>query len=219
MSLFIAGILILPALFLLPTVSDQGTSALGQDGEDDTLEAVAWKPIAPLQTTTMIGYDGTGFADDFAFMAAIPTGVFQDDGTLYSSPVLFYTPPHNGPQEEETLNSFKGVDYFMEDWNALASNERVQLIGIPDDQIEDVKSLAPAGSYEIIPVGNPYDTAADIASRNWESSDSAVVAVIDGNLEIIEDVTSGTLEGTVPAGRSEERRVGKECRSRWSPYH
>ena len=22
-----------------------------------------------------------------------------------------------------------------------------------------------------------------------------------------------------PAARSEERRVGKECRSRWSPYH
>ena len=24
---------------------------------------------------------------------------------------------------------------------------------------------------------------------------------------------------TINAGRSEERRVGKECRSRWSPYH
>src|SRR5690348_17863125 len=24
---------------------------------------------------------------------------------------------------------------------------------------------------------------------------------------------------TPPANRSEERRVGKECRSRWSPYH
>ena len=24
---------------------------------------------------------------------------------------------------------------------------------------------------------------------------------------------------TVNKGRSEERRVGKECRSRWSPYH
>src|SRR3989441_12759185 len=23
----------------------------------------------------------------------------------------------------------------------------------------------------------------------------------------------------IPMGRSEERRVGKECRSRWSPYH
>ena len=24
---------------------------------------------------------------------------------------------------------------------------------------------------------------------------------------------------TITAARSEERRVGKECRSRWSPYH
>src|SRR3712207_8278829 len=29
------------------------------------------------------------------------------------------------------------------------------------------------------------------------------------------DVTAGAP----PADRSEERRVGKECRSRWSPYH
>ena len=27
------------------------------------------------------------------------------------------------------------------------------------------------------------------------------------------------LVGPNGAGRSEERRVGKECRSRWSPYH
>ena len=26
-------------------------------------------------------------------------------------------------------------------------------------------------------------------------------------------------DGTEPESRSEERRVGKECRSRWSPYH
>src|SRR2546422_3278570 len=26
-------------------------------------------------------------------------------------------------------------------------------------------------------------------------------------------------EGQISEGRSEERRVGKECRSRWSPYH
>src|SRR2546426_11179836 len=29
----------------------------------------------------------------------------------------------------------------------------------------------------------------------------------------------GTLAGGAAAQRSEERRVGKECRSRWSPYH
>src|SRR2546425_9454667 len=45
--------------------------------------------------------------------------------------------------------------------------------------------------------------------------------------ETVESFTSVTrtrtvaemLFGTVQANRSEERRVGKECRSRWSPYH
>src|SRR3712207_5092211 len=32
------------------------------------------------------------------------------------------------------------------------------------------------------------------------------------------DVLSGDDQMTLPL-RSEERRVGKECRSRWSPYH
>src|SRR5205823_13255282 len=30
---------------------------------------------------------------------------------------------------------------------------------------------------------------------------------------------SGGIQGDVLATRSEERRLGKECRSRWSPYH
>ena len=30
---------------------------------------------------------------------------------------------------------------------------------------------------------------------------------------------SGSGKTTVTCARSEERRVGKECRSRWSPYH
>ena len=29
----------------------------------------------------------------------------------------------------------------------------------------------------------------------------------------------GVVAGTIPENRSEERRVGKEWRSRWSPYH
>ena len=29
----------------------------------------------------------------------------------------------------------------------------------------------------------------------------------------------GELSGVKSSSRSEERRVGKECRSRWSPYH
>ena len=31
--------------------------------------------------------------------------------------------------------------------------------------------------------------------------------------------TRAALQAVGEAERSEERRVGKECRSRWSPYH
>ena len=33
------------------------------------------------------------------------------------------------------------------------------------------------------------------------------------------NVPNTKLQGWIPKERSEERRVGKECRSRWSPYH
>src|SRR3712207_6851403 len=45
------------------------------------------------------------------------------------------------------------------------------------------------------------DIAADMLLRPWDASRPPVTAVL-----------------TIHA-RSEERRVGKECRSRWSPYH
>ena len=35
----------------------------------------------------------------------------------------------------------------------------------------------------------------------------------------IMDIMNGYEDGTFKPYRSEERRVGKECRSRWSPYH
>src|SRR5256886_14083333 len=38
----------------------------------------------------------------------------------------------------------------------------------------------------------------------------------DGYKDIV--ITNGYPKGTIDL-RSEERRVGKECRSRWSPYH
>ena len=37
------------------------------------------------------------------------------------------------------------------------------------------------------------------------------------NEDLFED--GKMFDGSSIAGRSEERRVGKECRSRWSPYH
>src|SRR5258708_16898578 len=38
------------------------------------------------------------------------------------------------------------------------------------------------------------------------------------NTEVMEEFQKHILQASVEP-RSEERRVGKECRSRWSPYH
>ena len=38
-------------------------------------------------------------------------------------------------------------------------------------------------------------------------------------LERVQTAGIRVFYATIPATRSEERRVGKECRSRWSPYH
>ena len=42
---------------------------------------------------------------------------------------------------------------------------------------------------------------------------------VGGNESIIKGLHTLGLEAVVITVRSEERRVGKECRSRWSPYH
>ena len=39
------------------------------------------------------------------------------------------------------------------------------------------------------------------------------------NARMLIEYVEGWLNGRGAKGRSEERRVGKECRSRWSPYH
>ena len=42
-------------------------------------------------------------------------------------------------------------------------------------------------------------------------------SLCQNKIQIGKNITGGRGAGANP--RSEERRVGKECRSRWSPYH
>src|SRR5256886_9007251 len=42
------------------------------------------------------------------------------------------------------------------------------------------------------------------------------MALLEPSLAVLDETDSGL---DIDALRSEERRVGKECRSRWSPYH
>ena len=47
----------------------------------------------------------------------------------------------------------------------------------------------------------------EMISYNLKKEGYSVISVLDGERAVYS------------AKRSEERRVGKECRSRWSPYH
>ena len=67
------------------------------------------------------------------------------------------------------------------------------------------------------------------AINEWEPDTNADGMPIDDDGNIIANVDAyrnkmltawfDTLTGIEGEFRSEERRVGKECRSRWSPYH
>src|SRR3989442_15727869 len=71
-------------------------------------------------------------------------------------------------------------------------------------------------------------TPSDLADAEAELIRRAIEEQVRGGLELVTDGLikwndpishlAGKLAG-VKIKRSEERRVGKECRSRWSPYH
>ena len=57
----------------------------------------------------------------------------------------------------------------------------------------------------------------------WKQWEHVIMASIQGGMPMINNILAilgfagFVLEKIL--NRSEERRVGKECRSRWSPYH
>ena len=48
---------------------------------------------------------------------------------------------------------------------------------------------------------------------------ATVSRALSGSSQIGSETRERVLKLCDEMGRSEERRVGKECRSRWSPYH
>src|SRR2546430_4190571 len=68
------------------------------------------------------------------------------------------------------------------------------------------------------PVGN--NEARTLALEVAEDANfTRVIAHANANVSAKTDWTCRVLAAGLKPRRSEERRVGKECRSRWSPYH
>src|SRR5258708_581277 len=56
-------------------------------------------------------------------------------------------------------------------------------------------------------------------SLNLVDAELAIRITPDGYVTVSTGDTNKPLATGVASKRAEERRVGKECRSRWSPYH
>src|SRR3712207_3123708 len=95
----------------------------------------------------------------------------------------------------------------FERWSKIDYRERVHLCRVAADIVAERKfELAAWVSYEN--GKNRYEAIADI--------DEAIDFLRYYSEEMEKN---GGFETTMKSARSEERRVGKECRSRWSPYH
>src|SRR6201998_1392024 len=59
------------------------------------------------------------------------------------------------------------------------------------------------------------DWSSDVCSSDLVGRSDVLVRAVDRAIRAARGQTAVLLEGE----RSEERRVGQECRSRWAPYH
>ena len=59
----------------------------------------------------------------------------------------------------------------------------------------------------------------DMIERRICNIDSFDEIIIPGRVRGDLELLIKNIDKKIVRGRSEERRVGKECRSRWSPYH
>src|SRR3712207_3468459 len=77
--------------------------------------------------------------------------------------------------------------------------------------------------YTTEPCGYCRVAKALLDKRNIPYDEVNLAKDPDGRAELVRLTGMMTFPQVVidgrPIGRSEERRVGKECRSRWSPYH
>src|SRR5882762_7131444 len=110
------------------------------------------------------------------------------------APVLLILLFASSPVSAVTINP---GDILVVDPNALGGNGGIFKI----DPATGAQTIVSSGGFFQEPVG--------------------IVIEADGNI-VVTDRTGFVIRVNPATGiqnRSEERRVGKECRSRWSPYH
>ena len=105
-------------------------------------------------------------------------------------------------------------------WNEF-QHERTQ---------EKVKEIYPDGIHTCIAKFLGQEEELSVRTAVFDEKEHGLTEEVLANTDVLvfwnhmlqeefSDDVAERVRRHVLAGRSEERRVGKECRSRWSPYH
>ena len=130
----------------------------------------------PLRRLTIVAPDSNSYIDDFAYMSAIPTSVFNHNDAQYISP-LIYT---SGTESEAWL---------LEDWVEYTDIDggltQVMAIGdYSDSVLTNLQYDLGAKIYPRISGTSSADIAATIAVSEWRTSDTAVIALSKDSFDI-----------------------------------
>ena len=123
---------------------------------------------------------------------------------------------------ENNADNGNEINYVNIDFNIL--NNEVTNFVISDDAIEKHKLFftkkigGTSNAYYLYPNIEIRLTPKDKLSDKFKILTNTILNIIvnfanENNIDLAEDIIPFFNK------RSEERRVGKECRSRWSPYH
>jgi hypothetical protein len=169
-------------------------------------KGVSYASVVPLKKVTFVNFDEDSYLDDYAYLAAVPTDVFQEDGRLFSYPLLFYQDSLDlKDQRLLSLNARQGLDYFMEDWMEYCRVlDKLTAINVPRSSLD---SSWKAKEVDIIEGDDPYSISSEIALGDWSYSDDAVLAVVEEDFEKPDNVVSGKVEGVLPVSEVYRERT------------
>ena len=167
----------------------------------------------------------------------LPVGVVvltndTDDVSLDPTTVVVVAQPTNGNTSVDAAGvvtytpnlNFSGQDsftYTVQDNEGLVSNVATVTITVTVPGTSPSITLQPANVTVTEPNGATFSVTAigDVPlSYQWRRN-SVNISGATSATYILTPTAAATDNGEQFDVRSEERRVGKECRSRWSPYH
>ncbi len=159
-------------------------------------KGVSHQPVVPIEKATFVQYDESTYLDDYSYLAAVPTSVFNYQNQLYSHPLLFFDDTHYHEEKKVTLNAKVGTDYFMQDWMSYCDQklDEITLINVDEDKLDVTWK---ADQYHTISENTPQNIASKLALHDWSHSDEAVVSVIPEQYSKEKEIVSDSVTGKI----------------------